>query len=399
MTRVALVLGDLQVGELHRHPSPGGERTSFRYTDAWLASPTRFALDPELHLDSRTTSPARGGLFGAFSDCAPDRWGRQLMQRRERRAAQAERRAVRSLSELDYVLAVSDRSRLGALRFVVDGVAVASGDEVPPLVQLGALLGAADRVARDEESAGDLALLFAPGSSLGGARPKASVLDARGRLSIAKLPRETDEYSIERWEWVALELARAAGIRVPEIELLEVAGRAVLLSRRFDRRGEERVHFASALTLLGLRDGDRASYPEIAEILQREGSQPRRDSEELYRRMVLNICIANLDDHLRNHGFLREPAGWTLSPAYDLNPVPADVRPRILTTNVTLDDATGSLDAARESATFFGLSSRAAGGLIEEVLRAVSGWEEVARATGASAKECERMRSAFLVRD
>jgi serine/threonine-protein kinase HipA len=398
VSRIELVLGDVLVGELHRHPGRDGESVSFRYSEDWLEAPTGFALDPELHLDARTSSPARGGLFGALSDSGPDRWGRQLVQRRERRAAEAEGRAVRSLSELDYVLGVSDRARLGALRFRIDDEFVARGDEVPPLVRLGALLGAADRLARDEESAEDLALLLAPGSSLGGARPKASVLDARGRLAIAKLPRETDEYPIERWEWVALELARAAGIRVPEAELLTVAGRPVLLARRFDRHGAERIHFASALTLLALRDGDRASYPEIAEILQREGSQPRRDGQELFRRMLLNICIANVDDHLRNLGFLREPAGWTLSPVYDLNPVPADVRPRILTTSITLDDATGSLDAARESATYFGLSPRDAEAEIERVLRAVAGWETVARAAGASAKECARMRSAFLTR-
>jgi serine/threonine-protein kinase HipA len=179
------------------------------------------------------------------------------------------------------VLGVSDEARLGALRFVEAGRHLSPAPEVPPLVRLGALLDAANRVARDEETSEDLALILAPGSSLGGARPKASVLDQHGNLSIAKFPRETDEYRVELWEWVALELARRAGIRVAESTLLDVGGRSVLLSRRFDRRGRDRIHFASALTLLGLSDGDQASYPEIAEILQREGSAPRRDSEEL----------------------------------------------------------------------------------------------------------------------
>jgi serine/threonine-protein kinase HipA len=396
MKPIDVRLGALAVGECYRYPGPAGERIAFRYADEWLAAQERFAIDPELFLDPRTTSPARGGLFGAFADCAPDRWGRQLMQRRERHAAQSERRAVRTLSELDYLLGVSDRSRPGALRFAEEGRFLAPGDEVPPLVRLGALVAAADRVARDAETSEDMALLFGPGSSLGGARPKASVLDARGRLSIAKLPREGDEYSVERWEWIALQLARAAGIEVPDAELIGVEGGEVLLSRRFDRRGEERVHFASALTLLGLRDGDQASYPEMADIVQREGSRPRRDCRELFRRMVFNVCIANLDDHLRNHGFLRERSGWTLSPAYDLNPVPTDVRPRILSTRVTLDDATGSLDAARESATYFGLASAQADAIIGEVRAAVSGWDAVARGAGASASERSRMRSAFL---
>ena len=396
MTPVEVRLGRLALGEVFRFPRPGGERIAFRYADEWLTSSERFQIDPELFLDGRTTSPARGDLFGAFADAAPDRWGRQLMQRHERRQAESESRAVRTLSELDYVLGVSDRSRSGAMRFVVEGRYVSAGAEIPPLVRLGALLGAADRVARDEETAEDIALILAPGSSLGGARPKASILDQKGRLCIAKFPKETDEYSIERWEWIALELARAAKITVAESKVLDVGGRAVLLSRRFDRQGDERIHFASALTLAGLADGAAGSYPEIAEILQRDGSDPKRDNEELFRRMVFNICIANLDDHLRNHGFLRRGAGWSLSPAYDLNPVPADVRPRILTTAITLDDKTGSLDAARASATYFGLAKPKAETIIREVQAAVRSWEALARKAGASKKECARMRSAFL---
>lgn len=396
MSHVEVHLGERPVGRVHRHLGRQGERISFHYDEDWLALPERFPIDPELFLDARTTSPARGGVFGAFSDCAPDRWGRALMQRSERRAAEVEQRAVRALSELDYVLGVSDGSRQGALRFSADGRYLAPTTDVPPFVKLGALLAAADRVARDQETPGDLALLLAPGSSLGGARPKASVLDRSGRLCIAKFPREAEEYSVERWEWVALRLAGAAGIRVADAELVDVQGRPVLISRRFDRRGAERVHFASALTLLGLADGERASYPEIAEILQREGSRPRQDSEELFRRMVLNICIANLDDHLRNHGFLRQESGWTLSPAYDLNPVPADLRPRILTTSITLDDATGSLETARASATYFGLSLKRADAIISEVRAASGGWEGIARSGGASRSECSRMRSAFL---
>jgi serine/threonine-protein kinase HipA len=396
MSDIDVRLEERAVGFVQRHVGRSGERISFRYDPTWLSSPERFSIDPELYLDSRRSTPARGGVFGAFADCAPDRWGRALMQRHARRAAETEGRAVRTLSELDYVLGVSDRSRPGALRFFSDGEYLAPGDDVPPLVRLGALLDAAERVANGEDDREDLALLLAPGSSLGGARPKASILDQAGHLSIAKLPRPDDDYGVELWEWVATELARKAGIRVPKTELLKVHGKSVLLSRRFDRRDGRRVHFASALTLLGLADGERASYPEIAEVLQREGSEPRRDSEELFRRMVFNICIANVDDHLRNHGFLRDVSGWTLSPAYDLNPVPTDIRPRILTTNVTLDDGTGSLEAGRESATYFGLSLSRADSVIAEVHDAVSAWEAVAKKAGASKREITRMRSAFL---
>jgi serine/threonine-protein kinase HipA len=396
-TEVDVHLHSVALGRVFRTPAPNGERIAFRYAESWLSEPDRFAIDPELFLDSRTTVPARAGLFGAFADSAPDRWGRQLMQRKERATAEAERRTVRSLSEMDYVLGVSDRSRPGALRFTTGGAYLAEADDVPPLVQLGALLRAAERIGSDDATAEDLALILAPGSSLGGARPKASVLDQSGQLSIAKFPRQGDDYSVERWEWIALELARSAGIRTATSQLVDVVGQPVLLSRRFDREARARIHFASALTLLGLAPGDRSSYPEIAEVLQREGARPKQDSEELFRRMVFNVCIANTDDHLRNHGFLHERSGWVLSPAYDLNPVPSDVRPRILTTNVTPDDATGSLDAARDAATYFGIDSRRAETVIQEVTRATATWERVARAAGASRAECRRMQSAFLV--
>jgi serine/threonine-protein kinase HipA len=396
MSDLGVFLNDIEVGEILRSSARGMERIGFRYSEEWLTSRDRFALDPELYLDPRVNYPARGGLFGAFADAAPDRWGRQLMQRRERRRAEAAGRAPRSLSELDYVLGVSDVSRLGALRFQQAGAFVAEGHEVPPLVRLRALLDASIRIERGQENDQDFALIFAPGSSLGGARPKASVVDAAGNLCIAKFPREGEDYSVERWERIALRLAEAAGVTVPDTQLLVVGSSPVLLSRRFDRGGGGRIHFASAMTLLNLRDGDRASYPEIAELLQREGSQPKRDAEQLFRRMVLNISVANVDDHLRNHGFLRERRGWRMSPAYDVNPVPADLKPRVLSTNVTPDDATGSLDAARETAPYFGLLPRVAETIIKEVLAAVAGWQQVARHFGAPKSEVARMRSAFL---
>lgn len=399
MTDIEVQFGDVSLGVVYRYPAAHGERMAFRYSDAWLSRENRFAVDPELFLDARATSPARGGVFGAFADCAPDRWGRQLMQRRERHAAKAEQRTVRTLSELDYVLGVSDVARQGALRFVRDGEYLAAGSEIPPFIKLGALLHAADRVARDQDDAADLALLLAPGSSLGGARPKASIFDKQGRLAIAKFPRPDDEYSVERWEWIALQLAERAGIQVAHSEVRAIRGRDVLLTQRFDRRGDQRVHFASALTLLGLRDGERASYPDIVEVLQREGSRAKQDTTELFRRMVFNIGIANVDDHLRNHGFLRERDGWALSPAYDLNPVPMDIRARVMSTSITPDDATGSLDAARESAKYFGLAPRVANTIITDVLNAIATWRALARRARVTARECDRMESAFLTAD
>ncbi|RZO50075.1 MAG: type II toxin-antitoxin system HipA family toxin [Sandaracinaceae bacterium] len=396
MSPVGVFLDHEPVGEIFRTRHRGRERISFRYLDPWLASDAAFEIDPDLPLDRRTSAPTPGPLFGVLTDAAPDRWGRRLMQRRERHAAELDGRAVRSLSELDYVLGVSDRSRMGALRFEVDGTFVSTSEEVPPLVRLRELLHATTRVVEGEETASDLALVLAPGSSLGGARPKASVLDVDGELCIAKFPRPDDEYSVERWEMICNSLARAAGIRAAEMRLETVDERPILVSRRFDRRETHRIHYASAMTMLGLADGDEASYPEIAEVLNRHGSSPGDDLVELFRRMVFNICVADVDDHLRNHGFLRDSRGLRLSPAFDVNPVPMDIRPRVMSTAVTPDDFTGSLDAARSSAPYFDLTPARAEAIIEAVIEAIAGWSAMARRHGASSGECDRMESAFL---
>lgn len=297
------------------------------------------------------------------------------------------------------MLGVSDLSRLGALRFRYVGEQVFQSPTsvgVPNVVELGRLLQTTERILRDEETDEDLQFIFAPGSSLGGARPKASIIDSHHQLSIAKFPKETDEYSIELWEFVAITLAQRAGIRTPHHQLLRVAGRPVMLSRRFDRTRETRIPFLSGLSMLGLKDGDRGSYPELVDALTRYGSRAREDARELYRRMVLNILISNVDDHLRNHGFLWSgPQGWTLSPVYDLNPTPTDVRPRILTTNITLDEATGDVDLALSSAEYFSLSVRDAKVIVKEVALATGAWREVATAAGATQSEIHRVASAF----
>jgi serine/threonine-protein kinase HipA len=389
-----------RVGTLHRHPRRGGESISFEYRPAWLEDHACFSLEPALTLGQGAFVPAGSlPIFGSIGDSAPDTWGRRLMQRAERRGAEREGRAVRTLQELDYLLGVSDVSRLGALRFRCVGEEVFQSPTsvgVPGLVELGRLLQATERILRDEETDDDLLLIFAPGSSLGGARPKASVIDNQHHLSIAKFPKEADEYSIELWESVALTLARRAGIRTPDYEILRVAGRPVLLSRRFDRAGHTRVPFLSGLSMLGLKDGERGSYPELVDALTRHGARAREDARELYRRMVLNILISNVDDHLRNHGFLWSgPRGWTLSPVYDLNPTPTDVRPRILTTNISLDEATCDVDLAISSAENFGLSTKDAKAILKEVASVTATWREVATRAGATQRERHRVASAF----
>ena len=389
-----------QIGRARSNRVRGKETILFEYTEEWLKDADRFELEPGLPLTRGGFAPPDGqSIHGTLGDSAPDTWGRRLMQRTERRQAEREGRAVRTLLESDYLLGVSDESRLGALRFRrADGQAflAESSRGIPALVELGRLLQCTDRILRDEETDEDLLMIFAPGSSLGGARPKASVLDQHGRLSIAKFPKESDEYSIETWEEIALRLAERAGIPTPHHELLEVAGRSVLLSRRFDRANGQRIPFLSAMALLGAKDGQTGSYPEMVDALARHGSQAKKDARALYRRVAFNVLISNVDDHLRNHGFLRfDRSGWTLSPAYDLNPVPADLKARLLTTNIDLEESTCSVDLLEASAEYFALSLPEARSILKEVALATSSWRSVAKEVGANGKEIHRMASAF----
>jgi len=388
-----------RVGTLYA-PDRGRAPIAFEYHATWLEDPARFSLEPALALDRGAFAPGHGlTLFGSIGDSAPDTWGRRLMQRRERRSAQREGRAVRTLGELDYLLGVSDIARQGALRFrnVADDrfqAPVESG--VPGYLELGRLLAITERIARDEDSDEDLRIIFAPGSSLGGARPKASVIDRHGHLAIAKFAKADDDYRIELWEHVALDLAQAAGIRTSEHQLREVAGKSVLLSRRFDRRDGHRIPFLSALSMLGLRDGQRASYPELVDALTRFGADAEADAIELFRRMVFNVLVSNVDDHLRNHGFLWSGnRGWVLSPVYDLNPTPVDMKPRILSTAIDIDDATCDIGLAQSVASYFGMAAREADDIIRQVAKVVAAWRGVARMAGAGAAEIARMVSAF----
>ena len=378
----------------------GTEVILFEYDEAWLDSPQRFSLEPALALTRGAFAPPSGlSVFGSIGDSAPDSWGRRLMQRAERRRAAEEGRTVRTLTESDYLLGVADESRLGSMRFRHPGDPVFQAplrSGVPALIDLEKLLRVTERILRDEETTEDLRLIFAPGSSLGGARPKASVLDRHSALSIAKFPKESDEYSLERWEEIALRLANKAGIETPQHQLIDVAGKPVLLSRRFDRDGGIRIPFLSAMAMLGAKDGEGGSYPEIVDALTRHGAEAKADAHSLYRRVTLNVLISNVDDHLRNHGFLwRGRAGWSLSPAYDLNPTPTDLKPRVLTTNIDLDEGTCSLDLLEASAEYFGLTPSQARAIVSEVASVTATWRTVAKTVGARAAEIERMASAF----
>ncbi|HTA73480.1 MAG TPA: type II toxin-antitoxin system HipA family toxin [Gemmatimonadaceae bacterium] len=401
-----------RVGRLWAVATREREAATFEYEPEWLHQPERFALEPALTLGPGPFHTVSGrALFGSLGDSAPDRWGRSLVSRAERRRAAAEGRQPRTLREVDYLLGVADVARQGALRFArsIDGPFVAESGEaaVPLLIDLPRLLAATAHYEADDESDEDLRLLLAPGSSLGGARPKASVRDRDGHLSIAKFPSRVDDRNVVRWESVALTLARRGGIPTTEWRAEDVAGQDVLLLRRFDRvtlgrdaRGtvsEQRVPFLSAMSMLDAVDRETHSYLEIADALREHGADTATDLADLWRRVVFNVLISNTDDHLRNHGFLYAGTnGWRLAPAYDLNPMPVDIRPRFLSTTIGVEDnASASLELALAVAQDFGLTIGEARGIIREVAGAVGAWREVAFRVGLSPAECDRMASAF----
>jgi serine/threonine-protein kinase HipA len=339
-------------------------------------------------------------LFGGVSDAAPDRWGRKLMQRLERRQAERERRTVRALGEIDFLLMVDDEVRLGALRFREPGTKdfLASGENrIPPLVSLPKLLAASDHVIADNESDAELQLLLAPGSSLGGARPKAAVRAPDGGLLIAKFPHADDEWRVECWSYLALELARKAGITTPPCRLVDVDGRAILLVDRFDRHNKVRIPFLSAMSMLGAADGETHSYLEIADVLRQQGAQPEQDHRELWQRILFNVLVSNLDDHLRNHGFLYDTMqrGWRLSPAYDLNPIPPDVKPPYLTTRIDEQNADASFPLVVGTGEYYGLSPEDMRRITRKTVKAVSAWRAVAANLKIPHREIERMAGAF----
>jgi serine/threonine-protein kinase HipA len=406
MEKEVLVYVDLQgtpvvVGRLWMRNRKDRESATFEYDKSWLAHPERFSLEPALKLGPGPFhTPSDKPLFGAIGDSAPDRWGRVLMRRAERRRAEREGETPRTLRETDFLLMVDDEARMGALRFAErEGgpfLAEYGPAKIPPLIELPRLLSAAEHAWSDTDTDEDMRLLLAPGSSLGGARPKASVRDRDGHLAIAKFPHKTDEVNAVLWEAVALTLGASSGIPVPAWRIETAAQQPVLLLRRFDRDGGTRVPFLSAMSMLDAKDNEARSYLEFVDVLRQHGAAPKQDMQALWRRIVFNILISNTDDHLRNHGFLwTGPAGWCLSPAYDLNPVPPDIKPRVLTTAIDLEDGTASLQLALEVAPYFELSSDEARTIAGQIGQAVARWRKSALKVGLTTREIDRMASAF----
>jgi serine/threonine-protein kinase HipA len=391
---------DVSAGRAWRHSGRRGESATFAYDAAYLVRSDAYELDPALPLEAgQRQTPVGRRIFGAFSDCAPDRWGRRLIKRNEKQRAKREGVAEQSFGEFDYLLGVRDDMRQGALRFRRRGETVYLAPEeegVPPLVALPTLLNAADQMERDEADMEQLRLLLRGGSSLGGARPKAHVLDPEGRPAIAKFPSPNDEWEVIRWESVALTLAAAAGVVVPSFQLHLVDEKPVLVVDRFDRRGEKRIGYVSAMTMLEADDGEEgAAYLDIVEVIEQRSPAVERDLEQLWRRIAFNVLISNVDDHLRNHGFLRtSTAGWALAPAFDLNPDP-EPGPKQLSTAIDYGAPEASVEKLLAVAEYFGLDDKAATRILSEVLAGTKDWETKAGAAGLGRAAISAMAPAF----
>ncbi len=417
MTRTIRVrLGDegTAIGILRHEASAGRQSASFEYEAPWLSSADRFAIDPALSLvvgPQFRRRPREGSLFpGAIADTEPDGWGRRVILRDHAKQRQAARREggapeARALDELDFLLAVDDTSRVGALRFqdeqgVYQRSQVPGRRAAPPLIELERLVAASHAVERSTETEADLAYLLGRATSLGGLRPKCTVVDDDGLLSIGKFPSVTDERAVTKGEVLAMRLAARAGIQVAPARLVEGGGVAVAVIRRFDRTADgRRIPYVSAATLLGVEaaDPEDHAYTEIVDALRSHGAAAQEDIEELWRRIAFSIAINNVDDHLKNHGFLHASRGlWRLAPAFDLNPFPH--RARELKTWIS--EETGpeaSFDALRSTVRYFRLTSPRADGVLAEVLDAVARWREVGGEIGMSKVELDAFEDAFRI--
>ncbi|MFJ2368311.1 type II toxin-antitoxin system HipA family toxin [Microbacterium sp. NPDC087665] len=371
--------------------------TMFQYEPDYFAHALAYEVDPRFELYSG--SQQAPGLPGAFSDCAPDRWGRNLVLKRERALALQEKRAQRSLDDVDYLVGVSDATRQGALRFRRDEQSpfLDPDHDVPKMFRLAELMRASEAAARDDGDQGLAAvklLLDAGTGSLGGARPKAAVRGDDGELLIAKFSHPEDAWDVMAWEATALDLAKAAGVAVPTYRLAPLDGRNVLLLNRFDRTsGGERIGYMSAMTVLERVDGAGGDYIEIAEAIEEKGGRVKDDLAELFRRAVVSVGLHNTDDHLRNHGFVHDESGWALSPAFDINPEPdPKARQTAIAGASTLGDESDGLE---ELARACRLSAPAAREERERIAGVLDGWRDAAQANGVRGSEIVRFAHAF----
>lgn len=396
----------LLIGELSCDSVRGNETYGFSFDKGWLAKYGDIFLSEDLqnYTGIQYTRPEHD-IFACFSDALPDRWGRTLLNRREQIAAADEKRAVRRLSSFDYLMGIDDASRMGGFRFAdTPGGKFINSEaslRVPPLANVRELMHAAHEIEASEEkhllpSKKWLAQLLHPGTSLGGARPKASVINEDGSLTVAKFPSRKDDYDVAQWEHFCHVMGSKAGLNVAETRTINGEEYHILLSKRFDRTADgRRIHFASALTLLGLTDGDNAStgygYTDIVDFIIRQGSNVEQNLEELYRRVAFYIIVGNSDDHFRNHGFLLTRKGWELSPAYDINPTLSDTQSLLINRNTSESD----IDILLKSAGDYMLSSGKARNIINEVKNAMKSWRNEAIRLGLPQRDMDMFAPRF----
>lgn len=392
------------IGTIYVAENRGKELYSFEYDKQWLER-SDYQLDPDLQLyGGRQYVRDDKNIFGVFADSCPDRWGRLLMKRREEIRARAANERPRKLLDSDFLIGVYDEARMGGLRFKTekDGEYVSNDKQyaTPPWTSLRELEQASISFENDEDSLNEkwLRQLIAPGSSLGGARPKASVIAPDGALWIAKFPSKHDEFDSGAWEMVVHELAIMCGLEVPEARLEKFSKLgSTFLVKRFDRRGTDRIHFSSAMTMLGKNDGadysDGSSYLEIVSFLKANGASPKKDIAELWKRIVFSMSVSNTDDHFRNHGFLLSENGWTLSPMYDVNP---DIYGEYLSLNVDENDSKIDFELAINASAYYGLTLNQAKEMAADIRKTVDkNWSSLAKKYKLSRNEIERMNVAF----
>ena len=392
------------MGVLSALYAKGKKAFSFEYDKDWLKSKEQMLIDPDIQFYSGPQYPNNKENFGVFLDSMPDTWGRTLMKRRASQEAAANNEKAKTLYEIDYLLGVYDESRMGALRFKLDPEGSFLDDNsqnpTPPWSSIRELQEAARNFENDDDNDEVrkwLAVLMAPGSSLGGARPKANILDENKELWIAKFPSKNDTVDKAAWEYLAYQLAIKAGIHMAPSKIEKISGSFnTFFTKRFDREDGARIHFASAMTMTGnnedtIRDNP-ASYLELAEFIQNHGAMVNDNLEQLWRRIVFNIAISNTDDHLRNHGFILTNQGWILSPAYDLNP---SIDKDGLAINIDMDNNALDYDLVKSVGEFFRLNNEQMDKIIKEVLTVVATWKKVAKEIGIANKEQTLMAKAF----
>ena len=393
------------IGILGAQQAKGKKAFSFEYDRDWIHSKEQMLIDPDIGWYIGQQYPNKKENFGVFFDSMPDTWGRTLMKRRAAQNAKAEGKPT-ILYDIDFLLGVHDECRMGALRFKLDKEGPFLDDNhhsaIPPMSSIKEVQYAAKILESDAETEMVkkwLAILIAPGSSLGGARPKANVRDENGELWIAKFPTQSDSIDKAAWEFLAYRLALMAGINISESRIEKISGKHhTFFTKRFDRHKNERIHFASAMTMTGNNEETlkmkAASYLDIAEFIQYSGNQNQTDLHQLWRRIVFNISISNTDDHLRNHGFILTEKGWILSPAFDLNP---SIEKYGLALNIDTENNALDFDLAKSIGEYFHLSPHQMEQILNEVSSAIGNWKQIANEIGISKAEIELMTPAFNV--